>query len=127
MELVDGAEATPTDVTVNSEEKTDQEVLVEILPAVTSGGGSSKWPHEVGYCCISDIRKETAKMSISDHYCDASVRFSSILPRLRRSLSSSICLSLSVSLSFYQSIYLSISVSLSFNLSIYLFTSPLGT
>ena len=49
VELVDGAEAVPTDVVVNSEEKTDQEVLVEILPAVTSGGGSSKWPHEVHF------------------------------------------------------------------------------
>ena len=29
------------------EKKTDLEVLAEILPAVTSGGGSSKWPHEV--------------------------------------------------------------------------------
>ena len=70
MELVDGVEAIPTDVTVNSEEKTDQEVLVEILPAVTSGGGSSKWPHEVCYRCNSDL------------YCDASVRVSSILTRL---------------------------------------------
>ena len=47
VEVVEGAEAISTDEVVSKEEKTEQEVLAEILPAVTSGGGSSKWPHEV--------------------------------------------------------------------------------
>jgi hypothetical protein len=50
-EVVEGEEAV-TDSVVSvakskEEKKTDLEVLAEILPAVTSGGGSSKWPHEV--------------------------------------------------------------------------------
>jgi hypothetical protein len=52
-EVVEGEEAA-TDSVVSvakskEEKKTDLEVLAEILPAVTSGGGSSKWPHEVSY------------------------------------------------------------------------------
>lgn len=48
-ELVEGEEAVAVTPVAKSKEekKTELEVLAEILPAVTSGGGSSKWPHEV--------------------------------------------------------------------------------
>lgn len=50
-EVLEGDEAVAdSDVSVaksKEEKKTDLEVLAEILPAATSGGGSSKWPHEV--------------------------------------------------------------------------------
>lgn len=46
--MVEGEEEAPLAVLSKSkEEKSDLEVLVEILPAVNGGGGSSKWPHEV--------------------------------------------------------------------------------
>ena len=48
-DVVEGEEEAPLALPSKSkEEKSDLEVLVEILPAVNSGGGSSKWPHEVG-------------------------------------------------------------------------------
>lgn len=48
-EPVEGDEAVAVTPVAKSKEekKTELEVLAEILPAVTSGGGSSKWPHEV--------------------------------------------------------------------------------
>lgn len=46
--MVEGDEEVPVaPLSKSKEEKSDLEVLVEILPAVNSGGGSSKWPHEV--------------------------------------------------------------------------------
>ena len=47
-EVVDGDDDVSVPVAKSkAEKKTNQEVIAEILPAITSGGGSSKWPHEV--------------------------------------------------------------------------------
>ena len=67
-EVLEGDEAVAdSDISVaksKEEKKTDLEVLAEILPAVTSGGGSSKWPHEV----LSSDRSSSYSMSTHPDY-----------------------------------------------------------